>query len=49
VVRIVLRLFEERDLLRELNLQELGKFVSVGIGQADRTKPPSKWTRRWHG
>jgi antitoxin ParD1/3/4 len=42
LVRIVLRLLEERDLVRELNLQELGKFVSVGIGQADRTRPPPR-------
>jgi len=36
VVREALRLLEERDQLRELKLQELRKFVAVGIEQADR-------------
>ena len=36
VVREALRLLEERDQLRDLKLQELRKFVAVGIEQADR-------------
>jgi antitoxin ParD1/3/4 len=36
VVREALRLLEERDQLRELKLDELRKFVAVGIEQADR-------------
>jgi antitoxin ParD1/3/4 len=36
VVREALRLLEERDQLRELKLEELRKFVAVGIEQADR-------------
>ena len=36
VVREALRLLEERDQLRDLKLQELRKFVAVGMEQADR-------------
>jgi antitoxin ParD1/3/4 len=36
VVREALRLLEERDQLRELKLEELRKFIAVGIEQADR-------------
>jgi len=36
VVREALRLLEERDQLRDLKLEELRKFVAVGIEQADR-------------
>ncbi len=36
VVREALRLLQEQDQLRELRLQELRKFVAVGIEQADR-------------
>ncbi|GAC1451762.1 MAG: type II toxin-antitoxin system ParD family antitoxin [Isosphaeraceae bacterium] len=36
VVREALRLLQERDQLRELRLEELRKFVGVGIEQADR-------------
>ncbi len=36
VVREALRLLEERDQIRDLRLEELRKFVAVGIEQADR-------------
>ena len=36
VVREALRLLQEQDQLRELKLDELRKFVAVGIEQADR-------------
>jgi antitoxin ParD1/3/4 len=36
VVREALRLLEERDQLRELQLEELRRFVAVGVEQADR-------------
>ena len=36
VVREALRLMQERDQLRELRLDELRKFVAVGIEQAER-------------
>jgi antitoxin ParD1/3/4 len=36
VVREGLRLLEERDQLRELKLDELRKFIAIGIEQADR-------------
>jgi antitoxin ParD1/3/4 len=50
VVREALRLLEERDQLRELKLEELRKFVAVGIEQADRGEvAPSTWMRRWPG
>ena len=36
VVREALRLLQEQDQLRELRLEELRKFVAVGVEQADR-------------
>jgi antitoxin ParD1/3/4 len=36
VVREALRLMEDRDQTRELKLEELRKYVAVGINQADR-------------
>ncbi len=36
VVREALRLLEDRDRLKDLKLEELRKFVAVGIEQADR-------------
>ncbi len=36
VVREALRLLEDRDQLRELKLEELRKFVAIGIDEADR-------------
>ena len=36
VVREALRLMEDRDHLQELKLEELRRFVGVGIEQADR-------------
>jgi antitoxin ParD1/3/4 len=35
VVREALRLLQEQDQLRELRLEELRKFVAVGVEQAD--------------
>lgn len=35
VVRQALQLLEERDQLRDLKLEELRKFVAIGIEQAD--------------
>ena len=40
VVREALRLLQEQDQLRELRLEELRKFVAVGIEQADRGRWP---------
>jgi antitoxin ParD1/3/4 len=36
VVREALRLFEERERLRELRLEELRKQIAVGLEQLDR-------------
>ena len=36
VVREALRLLEERDQIRTLKLEELRKFIAVGIEQAER-------------
>ena len=36
VIREALRLLQEQDQLRELRLEELRKFVAVGVEQADR-------------
>ena len=36
VVREALRLFEDRELVRELRLEELRKQIAVGLEQLDR-------------